>query len=61
MYDLTALRNYQHYLNEMGTDLGIVEFNKLDLATQCLIAERWQRGIDDKADRNLAKLNGDWI
>lgn len=60
MYDLVALKNYEHHLNEFGTDLGIAEFVKLDLQTQCLIAERWQAQQDYKTDVNLAKLNGEW-
>lgn len=58
MYDLVALKNYQNYLNAAGTDLGIAEFNKLDLVTQCLIAERWRDGEDVKADRRSAE--GRW-
>lgn len=58
MYDLHALKNYEQYLNEMVTDLGIREFQKLDLITQCLIAERWRDGVDAKADRKNAE--GQW-
>lgn len=56
--DLTALKNYEHHLNEVGTDLGIAEFAKLDLLTKCMIAKRWQEGEDFKADRHNAE--GQW-
>lgn len=58
MYDLLALKNYETYLNAMVTDLGIREWHKLDLVTQCLIAERWQKGQNVKADRDNAE--GQW-
>lgn len=59
MYDLTALKHYENYLNSMVSDLGIREWHKLDLITQCLIAERWQSGVDVKADRENAE--GQWV
>lgn len=58
MYDLAALKRYEAYLNEMGTDLGIREFQNLGLIEQCLIAERWTKGQDHKADRQNAE--GQW-
>lgn len=56
--DLTALKNYEAYLNEMVSDLGLREWRKLDLLTQSMIAKRWQDGQDAIADRDNAE--GQW-
>lgn len=56
--DLLALKNYENYLNSMASDLGIREWHKLDLLTQCMIAERWRDGVDAKKDRENAE--GQW-
>lgn len=58
MYDLLALKHYETYLNAMVSDLGIREWHKLDLITQCLIAERWRDRMDTKEDRKNAE--GQW-
>lgn len=58
MINLLALKNYENYLNSMASDLGITEWHKLDLLTQCMLAERWQEGQDAKADRQNAE--GQW-